>query len=94
MIRRRPSVLLPAASLLLTGCGGGAAAVQDHRPGAAPATSVLAAPGSFPSALSPEVPDEAVPRKLSGPGPRTLAKVPSRTRHPVVVVGAAASRAR
>ncbi len=91
MIRRTPPAALLTASLLLTGCGGGAAAVQDHRPGAAPETSALAAQGSLPSApsspASPEASVEALPQELPGLGPKTLAKVPSHTRQAVVVTG-------
>ncbi|MFD3497454.1 hypothetical protein ACFWWT_30675 [Streptomyces sp. NPDC058676] len=79
MIGSRPSAALLAASLLLTGCGGGAAAISDHRPEAAPTTSR--------PAPSPAISVEAAPRQLPGLGPKTLAQVPSRARQAVVVSG-------
>jgi len=88
MIRRSPSAALLAASLLLTGCGGGAAAVQDHRPGAAQASSTPQAPGRpAPPASSPEISAHAAPRQLPGLGPKTLSEVPSNARQAVVVTG-------
>jgi L,D-peptidoglycan transpeptidase YkuD (ErfK/YbiS/YcfS/YnhG family) len=90
MIRRRPPAALLAASLLLTGCGG-AAAVEDHRPGAAPTTSTPAAPApSSPSSSpysSPERSVPAAPRELPGLGPKTRAEVPAGARQAVVVTG-------
>ncbi|WP_307679934.1 L,D-transpeptidase family protein [Streptomyces sp. V4I2] len=82
MIGHRPSAALLAASLLLTGCGSGAAAISDHRPEAAPTTST--------PPPSPEISTEAAPaapRHLPGLGPKTLAQVPSRARQAVVVTG-------
>ncbi|MEU1183053.1 L,D-transpeptidase family protein [Streptomyces sp. NPDC005820] len=82
-----------AASLLLTGCGGGAVAAPGHRSAAVPA-----APG-HPSAAAtrsgtssvPEVSlkgtRQQLPQELPGLGPRTLAEVPSGTRQAVVVTG-------
>lgn len=79
MIGHRPSAALLAASLLLTGCGSGAAAIPDHRPEAVPTTS---APPP-----SPSITVEAAPRQLPGLGPKTLAQVPSRARQAVMVTG-------
>ncbi|WP_411152756.1 L,D-transpeptidase family protein [Streptomyces sp. A30] len=82
MIGHRPSAALLTASLLLTGCGSGAAAISDHRPEAAPTTS---APAPSPEISMEEAP--AAPRPLPGLGPKTLAQVPSRARQAVVVTG-------
>ncbi|WP_405623096.1 L,D-transpeptidase family protein [Streptomyces sp. NBC_00076] len=88
MIRHSPPAALLAASLLLTGCGGGAAAVQDHRPGPDPAASTSRAPGRpSPPAASPETSVEAAPRQLPGLGPKTLSEVPSDARQAVLVTG-------
>ncbi|MFJ1969771.1 L,D-transpeptidase family protein [Streptomyces sp. NPDC087903] len=81
MITRTPRVALLAASLLLTGCGGGAAAV----PG--PAADSTAPVRTSTPAATPEASVEAAPRQLPGLGPETLAKVPSRSRQAVVVTG-------
>ncbi|MGC9541467.1 L,D-transpeptidase family protein [Streptomyces sp. UG1] len=79
MITHKPRVaLLAAASLLLTGCAGGAAVTPDHEPAAG--TPVPATP-------MPDVALEAAPLQLPGLGPRTRAKVPSEARQAVVVTG-------
>lgn len=79
MITRSPRVALLAASLLLTGCGG-AAATPDHGPQAASATT------STPT-HTPKTSVEVAPPRLPGLGPKTWAKVPSRSRQAVVVTG-------
>ncbi|MFE9444552.1 hypothetical protein ACFYO2_37510 [Streptomyces sp. NPDC006602] len=81
MIGHIRAAALLAASLLLTGCGDGAAAISDHGPAAAPPTSAL------PPSPSPDGSVEAAPRQLPGLGPKTLAQVPSRARQAVVVTG-------
>ncbi|MET7729763.1 L,D-transpeptidase family protein [Streptomyces sp. NPDC005402] len=79
MITRRTHVTLLAASLLLTGCGGGAVA------GTASAPTPSREPS--PTTPSPEISGEAAPRQIPGLGPRTWAKVPAGTRQAVVVTG-------
>ncbi|WP_155059919.1 hypothetical protein [Streptomyces blattellae] len=79
MIARKPGSALLAASLLLTGCGGGAAASPDHETVTTPATT--------PNTLAPEVSIETAPQQLPGLGPKTLAEVPSEARQAVVVTG-------
>ncbi|WP_327715126.1 L,D-transpeptidase family protein [Streptomyces sp. NBC_00490] len=76
MITRRPQVALLAASLVLTGCGGGAVATPERRPPAT--TSIRPAP---PVSL------DVAPRQLPGLGPNTWAKVPDDARQAVVVTG-------
>ncbi|MFF4804937.1 L,D-transpeptidase family protein [Streptomyces sp. NPDC001351] len=86
MIMNRPRVALLAASLFLTGCGGGAVASPGHPPGAptattgAPDVATLAPP-------SPEISVQAAPLHLPGLGPRTLAAIPADARQAVVVTG-------
>ncbi|MFF5497221.1 L,D-transpeptidase family protein [Streptomyces aquilus] len=75
MITRRPRVVLLAASLVLTGCGGGAAATPER----APATTTIRP--------APPISLDVAPRQLSGLGPRTWAKVPDDARQAVVVTG-------
>jgi L,D-peptidoglycan transpeptidase YkuD (ErfK/YbiS/YcfS/YnhG family) len=87
MIRHRSPAALLTASLLLTGCGGGTAAVQDHRPEAAPATHTPETQVRSPQSPSPEASVEVLPRQLPGLGPKTLAEVPSNARQAVVVTG-------
>ncbi|MGW1724065.1 L,D-transpeptidase family protein [Streptomyces sp. NPDC002306] len=78
--RTTPRVaLFAAASLLVTGCGGGAAASE----GAALAASAPAAPAPAP----PRPSAEAAPEHLPGLGPRTLERIPPGTRQAVVVTG-------
>ncbi|MFI7413251.1 hypothetical protein ACIBU0_31720 [Streptomyces sp. NPDC049627] len=78
MITHKPRVALLAASLLLTGCGGGAVAVPDHDPAATRPTTSTPLPG---------VALEVAPQQLPGLGPETGAKVPSEARQAVVVTG-------
>ena len=75
MITRRPHVVLLTASLVLTGCGGGAAATPERSP---VTTTVRPAP---PISL------EVAPQQLPGLGPKTWAKVPDDARQAVVVTG-------
>jgi L,D-peptidoglycan transpeptidase YkuD (ErfK/YbiS/YcfS/YnhG family) len=79
MITRRTPVALLAASVLLTGCGGGAVA----------GTQSMTTPSAEPSRTtpSPEIPVEAAPQRIPGLGPRTWAKIPAATRQAVVVTG-------
>lgn len=79
MITRRTHVSLLAASLLLTGCGGGAVASTEGAP--APSRET---PEPTPS---PEISVEVAPQQIPGLGPKTLAKVPADTRQAVVVTG-------
>ncbi|MFJ8632194.1 hypothetical protein [Streptomyces sp. NPDC093568] len=78
MITHKPRVALLAASLLLTGCGGGAAATPDREP--APARTTTGSP-------MPDIALEVAPQQLPGLGPGTWAKVPSEARQAVVVTG-------
>jgi L,D-peptidoglycan transpeptidase YkuD (ErfK/YbiS/YcfS/YnhG family) len=84
MITRAPRVALLAASLLLTGCGGGVVAATGRT--AAPAPAVTPTP-SVTSSPSARMSAEAAPARLSGVGPRTLARIPARTRQVVLVTG-------
>ncbi|WP_449351470.1 L,D-transpeptidase family protein [Streptomyces shaanxiensis] len=79
MITRRTHVALLAASLLLTGCGGGAVASTQGAP--APSRET---PEPTPS---PDISIEIAPQQIPGLGPRTLAKVPADARQAVVVTG-------
>ncbi|MFF0015532.1 L,D-transpeptidase family protein [Streptomyces sp. NPDC005374] len=79
MITRRTHVSLLAASLFLTGCGGGAVASTEGAP--APSRET---PEPTPS---PEISVEVAPQQIPGLGPKTLAKVPADTRQAVVVTG-------
>ncbi|MFK4104411.1 L,D-transpeptidase family protein [Streptomyces sp. NPDC019531] len=79
MITRRTHVALLAASLLLTGCGGGAAASTQGAP--APSRET---PEPTPS---PEISVEVAPQQIPGLGPKTWAKVPTDARQAVVVTG-------
>ncbi|MFJ8780379.1 L,D-transpeptidase family protein [Streptomyces sp. NPDC102476] len=81
MITRRTHVALLAASLLLTGCGGGAVASTAAGPTASQDTSE---PAPTPS---PEMSVEVAPRQIPGLGPKTWAKVPADARQAVVVTG-------
>lgn len=76
MITRRPHIALLAASLVLTGCGGGAAATPE-RPAAA----------TLPMSPAPRITLEVAPQQLPGLGPKMWAEVPSRARQAVVVTG-------
>ena len=78
MTGRTPYAALLAASLLLTGCGGGAAALPDGVSGATPSPA---------GAHTPEVFAETLPREIPGLGPETLARIPARSRQVVVVTG-------
>jgi L,D-peptidoglycan transpeptidase YkuD (ErfK/YbiS/YcfS/YnhG family) len=75
MITRRPHVALLAASLVLTGCRGGAVA-SPERP---PATTTIQP--------APTISLEAAPQQLPGLGPKTWARVPDDARQAVVVTG-------
>ncbi|MEV3908305.1 L,D-transpeptidase family protein [Streptomyces canus] len=81
MITRRTQVALLAASLLLTGCGGGAVAGTQGTP----------LPSQEPSEPSPspssEMSVEVAPQQIPGLGPKTWAKVPADARQAVVVTG-------
>jgi len=79
MIARRTHVALLAASLLLTGCGGGAVASTKSMPTPSPEPSK--------TTPAPEISAEAAPRQIPGLGPRTWAKVPAEARQAVVVTG-------
>ncbi|MEV7731290.1 L,D-transpeptidase family protein [Streptomyces sp. NPDC088921] len=80
MITRRTHVALLAASLLLTGCGGGAVAGTEGAPTPSQKTPE---PTPSPSRTSVEV----APRQIPGLGPKTWAKVPADARQAVVVTG-------
>ncbi|NNN29911.1 hypothetical protein HLK59_05975 [Streptomyces sp. S3(2020)] len=84
MITRKPHVALLAASLVLTGCGGGAAATSERPP-------AVAAPDRTPTTTTiqpaPTLSLEVAPQQLPGLGPRTWAKVPDDARQAVVVTG-------
>ncbi|MFF7167236.1 L,D-transpeptidase family protein [Streptomyces sp. NPDC008086] len=79
MITRGTHVTLLAASLLLTGCGGGAVAGTQGAP----------TPSREPARTtpSPEISAEAAPRRIPGLGPKTRARIPADTRQAVVVTG-------
>lgn len=79
MITRRAHVALLAASVLLTGCGGGAVASTAGTP----------TPSAEPSRTTPtpEISVEVAPQQIPGLGPRTRAKVPADARQAVVVTG-------
>ncbi|MFF8971699.1 L,D-transpeptidase family protein [Streptomyces sp. NPDC014995] len=85
MIRHRARAALLAASLLLTGCGGGAAASSGHK-ATAPTDSARTAtrPAGTPA---PDVSVRSAPRSIPGLGPRTRAAVPAAARQVVVVTG-------
>ncbi|ELS50495.1 hypothetical protein [Streptomyces viridochromogenes] len=87
MITHRPRVAFLAASLLLTGCGGGAVATTGHAPESAAATATTSTP-------TPGIPLEVAPQQLPGLGPRTWAQVPSDTRQAVVVTGSGKNSSR
>ncbi|MEU1255057.1 L,D-transpeptidase family protein [Streptomyces chartreusis] len=78
MITHKPRVALLAASLLLTGCGGGAMATPDHEPAAIRPTTATPMP---------DVALEVAPQQLPGLGPKTWAEVPAEARQAVVVTG-------
>jgi len=79
----RLPVAVLAASLVLVGCGGGAAATSDQRPGT---TSVNGSAGASP-APAPRVALSVAPQQLPGLGSKTWAKVPPKTRQALVVTG-------
>lgn len=83
MITHKSRVALLAASLLLTGCGGGAAATPDHATGADRPTTGTPTTGT----PRPDIALDVAPQQLPGLGPETWAKVPSETRQAVVVTG-------
>ncbi|MEU0211809.1 L,D-transpeptidase family protein [Streptomyces canus] len=83
MITRRTHVALLAASLLLTGCGGGAVASTEG-----PLTPSQETPEPTPTPTpSPEISVEVAPQQIPGLGPRTWAKVPADARQAVVATG-------
>ncbi|MFF7549567.1 L,D-transpeptidase family protein [Streptomyces canus] len=83
MITRRTHVALLAASLLLTGCGGGAVASTEGPP-----TPSQEIPEPTPTPTnSPEVSVEVAPQQIPGLGPKSWAKVPDDARQAVVVTG-------
>ena len=83
MITRRTHVALLAASLLLTGCGGGAVASTEG-----PLTPSQEIPDPTPTPTpSPEISVEVAPQQIPGLGPKTWAKVPADARQAVVVTG-------
>lgn len=86
MITRMSPVALVAASLLLTGCGGGAVAATDHVSGSAPAPAAPSSPSP-----SSEISAEAAPRQLPGVGPKMLARIPAGTEQVVLVTGRGAN---
>lgn len=79
MITHRPRVALLAASLLLTGCGGGATASTGPGPDVAAAAA--------PAAPAPPASAAAAPQRIPDLGPRTWAQVPANARQVVVVTG-------
>ncbi|MFI7497948.1 L,D-transpeptidase family protein [Streptomyces sp. NPDC049687] len=79
MITHRHRAALLAASLLLTGCAGGAAATSGPQ---APVTTSAA-----PSTAVPSVSPEGTPQLIPGLGPRTRSQVPEKARQVVVVTG-------
>lgn len=81
MITRRTHVALLAASLLLTGCGGGAVASTQGAPAPSRETPE---PGPLPS---PEISVEVAPQQIPGLGPRTRSKIPADARQVVLVTG-------
>ncbi|MFF3849191.1 L,D-transpeptidase family protein [Streptomyces sp. NPDC002328] len=80
----RTRVALLAASLLLTGCGGGLAASPDSRPGG---TASDGAPTATPGAPAPGGTAGAGTREIPGLGPKTRAAVPATARQVVVAAG-------
>ncbi|NEA98273.1 L,D-transpeptidase family protein [Streptomyces sp. SID13726] len=82
MITRRTHVALLAASVLLTGCGGGAVASTRSAP--EPAAEPTPAREGAPA---PEVSIEVAPQQIPGLGPKTWAQVPADARQAVVVTG-------
>lgn len=86
MITRFPSVALVAASVLLTGCGGGALAATDHASAPTPASSSSASPSP-----SSDISAEAAARQLPGVGPKTLGRIPAGTEQVVLVTGRGAN---
>ena len=80
MISRVPRAALLAASLMLTGCGGGAVAASEHVPSTA--TVRTSTPTPTPTASL-----RAAPQEIPGLGPRHRAAIPSRTGQVVVVTG-------
>ncbi|MFI6039460.1 L,D-transpeptidase family protein [Streptomyces sp. NPDC051315] len=85
MIRHRAPVALLAASLLLTGCGGGAAASSDHKATSTEPASTGTPPA--PGTPAPGVSARSAPQRLPGLGPKTGAAVPSAARQVVMVTG-------
>ncbi|MFJ3307226.1 L,D-transpeptidase family protein [Streptomyces sp. NPDC086549] len=82
MINRRTAVALLSSPLLLTGCGGGAAA--------APRLETTPAPSQSPTptvSAAPETSVEAAPQRIPGLGPRTWEAIPARSRQAVVATG-------
>ncbi|MHB9864046.1 L,D-transpeptidase family protein [Streptomyces sp. YIM S03343] len=95
MTARTPSAALLAASLLLTGCGSGAAALPDAVSGAtpppSPAATGTAAPGAAAETSRQETQEtQAIP----GLGPETLARIPGSARQVVLVTGRGSNSSR
>ncbi|QNP68457.1 L,D-transpeptidase family protein [Streptomyces roseirectus] len=88
MITARSRTLLLTASLLLTGCSGGAVATTHATP-ATPAEKAAGEPGETPAHNPAETPAHApAPADaIPGLGPRTLAQIPPTTRQALVVTG-------
>ncbi|MEU9875831.1 L,D-transpeptidase family protein [Streptomyces phaeochromogenes] len=80
----RLPVAVLAVSLVLVGCGGGAVATSDQRPGTA---SVNGGAGASPAPAPPRVALSVAPQQLPGLGSKTWAKVPPKTRQALVVTG-------
>ncbi|MEU9187469.1 L,D-transpeptidase family protein [Streptomyces sp. NPDC048484] len=78
---RRPAAVL-AASLLLVGCGAGAASTTDREPGANTTRAGAARP-----APAPRISLDVAPRQLPGLGSGTWAEIPPKTSQVLVVTG-------
>ncbi|MFE0516308.1 L,D-transpeptidase family protein [Streptomyces sp. NPDC058964] len=81
MIDRRTAVALLASPLVLSGCGGAAAASRPE-----PALPPAPGPASAPT-TAPQTSAAPAPRRIPGLGPRTWAAIPARSRQVVVATG-------